>query len=392
LRARIALLASLAVLTCTAPPASAQYLEPAPPWPQLLPPAPTSDTTQPGPVPGCKRPSMECVEGVIRRLRAYRDRFGCDHRGVFATTYLLLTENIRDTLREDSGFYDDGDWLLYQDALFADYYYRVLDTDAAGQPVPEAWRIAFQTAAQGDANAGQDMLLGINAHVQRDMPFVLAEVGLRTPDGATRKPDHDRTNQVLARAYEPIVREVERRYDPVIATTNPSGNPADDQAGLNLVAEWRERVWRNAERLVEARTSQERAIVAQQIEDNAAMWARSIAGGPQQPGYRQVRDDYCRAQAAREARERRRRARLTARRSCIRGVVRASVVGDGVRKVRFAVDGRRVGVDRRPDRRRRFRMRVSASRLGPGRHRVRARVTFSDGTKLTLRRTVRVCR
>jgi hypothetical protein len=396
LRARTVLLGSLAALACAAAPANAQYADPAPPWPQLLPPAPTTDQTQPGPAPGCERPSMECVERVIRRLRAYRDRFGCDHRGVFATTYMLLTEAIRDTLREQPDFYDDRDWLFLQDALFADYYFRVIEANEAGQPVPEAWRIAFDTAASGDANAGQDMLLGINAHVQRDMPFVLAEVGLRTRDGTTRKPDHDRTNQVLARAYEPIVREVERRYDPALATTNPGGNPGDDQAGLNVVAEWREQVWRNAERLLEARTAQERAVVVQQIEDNAAMWARSIAGGPQQPGYRRVRDEHCRAFLAANppagGAQGARRARLTAYRRCVRIRARASVTGDGVRRVAFFVDGRRVKVDRRADRRGRFRMSVAARRIGPGRHRVTARVTFADGTKGTLRRTIRVCR
>jgi hypothetical protein len=329
-------------------------------------------------------------------MRAFRDRFGCDHRAVFAATYLIVTETIRQTLREEPDFFDDRDWLIYEDALFADYYFRALEADAARQPVPEAWRIAFEAARAGDANAGQDMLLGINAHVQRDMPFVLAEVGLRTPDGTSRKPDHDRPNRILTRSYEPIVQEIARRYDPIVSTTNASWHPVDDVAGLHLVAGWREGVWRNAERLVEAVTAQERAQIAQQIEDNAALWARMIAGFPQQPGYRQVRDDYCRAQAAAGGSgtpaKRRPRARLTASRRCVRRAVRASVTGDGVRRVAFAIDGRRVRVDRRPDRRGRFRMSVAARRLGPGRHRIRARVAFADGSRRTLRRAVRVCR
>jgi hypothetical protein len=324
-------------------------------------------------------------------MRAYRDRFGCDHRAVFATTYLTVTEMVRLALREDPAFFDDRDWLLYEDALFADYYFRALEANAAGQPVPDAWRIAFETAAAGDANAGQDMLLGINAHVQRDMPFVLAEVGLRTPDGVSRKPDHDRMNRILERSYEPIIEEIARRYDPIVTTTNPSGNPADNVAGLNIVAEWREAVWRNAERLVEAKTAEERGQIARQVEENAAMWARAIADAPQQPGYRQRRDEHCHtyaAQAGPAPRGGRRRARLSTSRGCVRRTVRASVTGDGVRRVAFSVDGRRVKVDRRA----RFRMRVAARRLGPGRHRVRARVTFADGTKRTLRRTIRVCR
>ena len=72
----------------------------------------------------------------------------------------------------------------------------VTHTYPDGISYPPAWKVAFDSARSGDANAGQDMLMGINAHVQRDMPFVVATVGIRTPSGATRKPDHDVVNAI----------------------------------------------------------------------------------------------------------------------------------------------------------------------------------------------------
>jgi hypothetical protein len=167
-----------------------------------------------------------------------------------------------------------------------------------GQPIPEAWRIAIDTAARGEVNAGQDMLLGINAHVQRDMPFVVADLGLVMPSGASRKRDHDRGNEVLDRAYQRVVEAVRDRYDPLLSTTNADWNPVDDIGGLELVKGWREGVWRNAERLVNARTPEERQRVVDSIESNAANWARMIAA-PQQPGYRAQRDAYCRSKLRR---------------------------------------------------------------------------------------------
>jgi Family of unknown function (DUF5995) len=381
----------VASLWAAAPAGAQQYLDPTPPWPQLLPPAPTLDNRQPQSAPGCERATLQCVERVIGRLREFRDGYGCDHRAVFSTTYMIVTEVIRDALRDEPSLYEDSDWLIYQDALFADYYYRALEAREAGQPVPEAWQIAFDTAETGDANAAQDMLLGINAHVQRDMPFVLAEVGLRKPDGSSRKRDHDVGNELLARSYEPIVQEIARRYDPIVSTSNSSWHPADDLAGLHLVAEWREAVWRNAERLVEARTPQERAAIAQQIEDNAASSARSIASFPQQPGYRAVRDAYCAEAATFESSGPAgagSRARLSASRACHRRV-RAAVRGRGIRRVRFSLRGSGVSKTvRRPDGRGRF---VFRARPRPGRYRVVARVLFASGERGTLRRTVRVC-
>lgn len=282
-------LASIALLTA-APAAHAQTGPPNLPWPELLPPAPSSSDVQPGPVPGCRKARMSCIDGVIRKLKARRDRLGCDHRAVFANTYLLLTKEIKRTIRRNPGFFRDNRWLIYEDVTFANFYFANF---RRGARLPEAWQIAFDTAATGDQNAAQDMLLGINAHVQRDMPYVVASVGMRTPDGKSRKPDHDVGNQILAAAYETIVRDVERRYDPFLAVSNSSATPLDDFAGLEMVKSWREGVWRNAERLTGARTEGERQQVSQSIEQNAANWARSIASFPGPPGYRQRRDEYC---------------------------------------------------------------------------------------------------
>src|SRR5687768_8886358 len=284
-------LVAIALLTA-APAAHSQTPPPHLPWPELLPPAPSSSDVQPGPVPGCRKARMSCIDSVIRKLKARRDRLGCDHRAVFANTYLLLTKEIKRTMRRNPRFFSDNRWLIYEDVTFANFYFALY---RKGTQLPEAWQIAFDTAASGDHNAAQDMLLGINAHVQRDMPYVVASVGIRKPDGSSRKPDHDVGNKILAAGYETIVRDTERRYDPLIAVTNSSATPLDDFGGLEMVKGWREGVWRNAERLLNARTDQERQLVVESIERNAANWARMIAATPGPPGYRQQRDAYCAA-------------------------------------------------------------------------------------------------
>jgi Family of unknown function (DUF5995) len=290
-----ALLAALAAsLTVAVAPGSAQTT-PDVPWPSLLPAGPAPVEVQPGPVARCRRPTLRCVDGTLRIMRRLRTQLGCDHRAVFATTYTLLTEEIRRTLVRQPRFFDDRRYLIWEITEFANFYFRTLADNQAGRPVPEAWGISVDAARTDGANGGQDMLLGINAHVQRDMPYVVAALGLRTPSGASRKPDHDRVNQILNRAYERIVRTIGERYDPLLFTTNASWNPVDNIGGLELVKGWREGVWRNAERLLAASSPEERKRVADSIELNAAMWARGMAA-PQVPGYRAQRDAYCAAQ------------------------------------------------------------------------------------------------
>ena len=288
---KLALLALVAALAC-APGAGASSHPANVQWETFLPAMPSTARIQPHSVPFCRRATVACVDTEIRRLRAAQSGFRCDHRGVFATTYLELTRELRRTLRRDPRFFRWPRYLYVEDALFADVYFNTLRAYRRGKPVAPAWRIALDTARSAEVNAAQDMLLGINAHVQNDMPFVLAALGLRSPKGVSRKPDHDKVNLILDRAYEPVVRAVARRYDPFVDTSNATWNPLDDAAGLEMVKGWREEVWRNAERLLNARDAAERRQVATQIQQGAAAWAQTIAA-PQQAGYRARRDAYC---------------------------------------------------------------------------------------------------
>ncbi len=286
---------ALLVLACACLPAAAPGSpDPGIHWESYLPDMPPSGGPQPHAVPGCRHPSIRCIDAEVRRMRRMQAALGCDHRAVFDTTYLELTKVLRRTVRERPHFVGDPGYLFLEDALFADVYFRTLAGYARGDAVPPAWRIALDTARDGQVNAAQDMLLGINAHVQNDMPFVIAALGVTTPDGETRKPDHDAVNEVLDAAYAPVVHAIADRYDPFVSLTNADWDPADDIAGLEMVREWRELVWRNAERLIEAPDAASRAQVAGQIQEQAAAWAQGMAT-PQQPGYRATRDAYCAA-------------------------------------------------------------------------------------------------
>jgi hypothetical protein len=250
---------------------------------------------RPGPVPGCRRASLKCVRVAASRLHKLETRLGCDHRAVFATTYRVLTQVMVRRLQREPGFFRWPRYLFFEDGLFADVYIATSQAYPRGRRVSPAWQIAYEAAAAGDLTGAQDMLLGINAHVQNDMPFVLAALGTSTRRGLSRKEDHDAENEILAEAYQQVVDAVERRYDPSVGVTNPDGVPADDIAGLELVKGWREEVWRNANRLIATRKDPEaHAAVADEVQQNAASWARGIAA-TRTPGYGAQRDAYCEA-------------------------------------------------------------------------------------------------
>ena len=261
-------------------------------WTELLPALPSAPQRAPNRVAHCRKASVECVRFQIERMEALQARFGCDHKGVFATTYLELTKVLFEKVKADPEYFVWPRFFFREDALFANVYFRTVRAWELGRPVPPAWRIAFETAERGEVTGAQDMLLGINAHVQNDMPFVLAQLGLRDRQGTSRKPDHDKANDALATGYEPVVREVGGRFDETMSLTNPDWLFIEDIAGLELVRVWREQVWRNAERLVNARTDAQRRQIAAEIQAYAAGWASGIAA-VQVPGLRAARDEYC---------------------------------------------------------------------------------------------------
>jgi len=61
-----------------------------------------------------------------------------------------------------------------------------------------------------------------------------------------------------------------------------------------MVKSWREGAWRNAERLMNAKTPEERREVEQSIETTSTAWAEAIRS-VKVPDYRAIRDAHCAA-------------------------------------------------------------------------------------------------
>ena len=84
---------------------------------------------------------------------------------------------------------------------------------------------------------------------------------------------------MLNRLYGPVLKELSERFDPVVDDANVPGLAADDTALFQVLQGWREQVWRHAEMLGEAKTPEQRQIVARYIEEYALGIARQIRAG-----------------------------------------------------------------------------------------------------------------
>ena len=205
----------------------------------------------------CIAGRVQCVDRTVREMTRRFEPLAssCDHNAIFSLTYLRVTEEYRRTV-ESPTFFDDTPFVNHEDVVFADYYFAAYDAWEAGEraDVPPAWRIALDAARDRSVSAYGNLLLGINAHVQRDLPFVVYSLGMVKPNGTSRKPDHDRVNQILNRVTDDLIAEIARRFDPTIEDANLP-TTLDDFGLFQLIVSWREAAWRHAELLALAPTS-----------------------------------------------------------------------------------------------------------------------------------------
>jgi hypothetical protein len=286
---------TVALAVAVAPPASAQdppYFD----WAGLLPGLPTSGYA-PSSEDDCRSGRLRCIDSIINAMdRSFRPLArSCDHDAIFALAYLRTTQEFRRAL-DEPGFFQDPRFITHEGAVFASIYFDAFESWHSGRKsrTPPAWAIAFDAAEDRALPALGNVLLGMNAHIQRDRPFVLASIGLVMPDGTSRKADNDSVNKFLNRVPDDLYPEIERRFDPTVDDLDlPTW--LDNIVTFQIIPTWREIAWRNAERLVAAPPGLARDLVAADIEAYAASQAqlirRLVAYLPGQTSA--ARDAYC---------------------------------------------------------------------------------------------------
>jgi hypothetical protein len=177
----------------------------------------------------------------------------------FALLYLRTTEGMRDANSEGE-FSDPDFWDADVIPTFAEYYLDAYAAWTRGRHhrVDPAWRIAFR-AEPDRLLCTQLIYLGINAHVNNDLAFMIEEMGERY-----RYPDHKHVDDVLAFRTRPVVYpEIQRDLCPdLFVETIPA------TADRDLTA-WRELAWANGQRLRSAPSARARAVVAKEIRRHA---------------------------------------------------------------------------------------------------------------------------
>ena len=193
-----------------------------------------------------------------RRITAWIDHFDSlnDGRGIFLEMYVAASDHV--AAAGHDGTFSDPRWVAQVAEHVADYYFLTVEPDTADpQSLPKAWTAAHHVAACEDVVRTEALLLGLNAHINSDLPHAVYEVLLRE---------------------WPVARPLldQRRRD-VFSLVDVFSEAANARGPMRrIVASWRPEVWENALSLLTAVDRPWRRGIVESIECTASRRAHLI--------------------------------------------------------------------------------------------------------------------
>jgi hypothetical protein len=200
-----------------------------------------------------------------------------DRRAPFATLYSMTTTNVRAAIA--AGEFQDAAWTAKYLETFAELYRQSFYDYQVGNPgpVPEAWQIAFATAAGKKELVVQDLALGVNAHVDRDLAFALEIVGIGDTPALQleRFSDHTTVNNVLHAELSSALGKIANLYAPGFNEAPAVVLTVLENTFFGALVTGRQNAWDNAESLVGTSGAAHDAV-EQTIETEATTAADAI--------------------------------------------------------------------------------------------------------------------
>jgi hypothetical protein len=218
----------------------------------------------------CQRGADACMNAVVDEMTQRINALGCSQLAPFAVMYRQVSIEVRASA--EAHRYRVPAYVVHLDSVFATYYFRALDEWRSGNrnAVPQVWRIAFSAAEGQRVSTLGDMLLGMNAHISRDLAFALASVGLKEP-GGSGVPDVVAVNKDIFRSQAPMVALIKARYDGNLNLAADLPKHVSLSLVPEIIARWRLEAIANARDLINARTPAARLEVETRINDVATL-------------------------------------------------------------------------------------------------------------------------
>ena len=232
----------------------------------------------------------ENIEEALDAMREGLDFFHetRDRRAIFLQLYYMMTLEVYRAMHgcgpyKGSRTFLDRDWIYRLSGLFSSLYFASLNAPKGDR----AWHAAHAVARRPGSSVVQNALLGINAHINFDLPRAIAENldPAELPDYRVmqkRKFDHDQVNDLLVRTVNPVQKVLAKNYEPGIAVVDLALGRFDERACAWLLRTYRQQVWWNALAFAAAAApgGAEQQIVREKLERESYRLAEKVQRSP----------------------------------------------------------------------------------------------------------------
>ena len=226
---------------------------------------------------------MSSETPVTDRMQSLIDQWeGESHQeAIFLSCYRMMTSNVLEAIEQEE--FEDSAWVREFLHRFAGYYFDALEAyEQDPASVPPVWQLAHSTAHDPRSLPIENLLLGVNAHINYDLVLTLVDMlnpewSQLSDDGrAIRYADHCYINEVLARTVDAVQDEVLEPAMPAMALIDVLMGPLDELLISHMITQWRETVWQYAYRLLEAESAEEQVVLLREVEEETLKLGRLI--------------------------------------------------------------------------------------------------------------------
>ncbi|MDP9080889.1 MAG: DUF5995 family protein [Bacteroidota bacterium] len=181
-----------------------------------------------------------------------------DRMGYFAALYYKVTASVKAGIAK--GQFVDGAQMEKFDVIFASRYLDALSAWKNKQPLSASWQVAFEATKSSSALILQQLLLGMNAHINLDLGIAAAEVSGGQLAGVQK--DFDAINTIISALTYQVVNDIDR-MSPLLSLL---GLHYNDQTSILIqfsIDNARDGAWCFAEELVTKQGAEYSTCIAQ---------------------------------------------------------------------------------------------------------------------------------
>jgi hypothetical protein len=177
------------------------------------------------------------LQKIVQQCKVQQNR-----SGYFAALYLRMTQAVQ--LGIQQGMFEDGPRMEKLDVIFAKRYLDAFAAHGLKQKCSGSWQYAFDGCNNESLTVIQQLLLGINTHINLDLAIAAAQT---CPGAGIHQLEHDfnRINDVIAALFDDVQRSLEAVWWPMKWITRLSNGKHEAVLNFSIDAA-RKTAWANA--------------------------------------------------------------------------------------------------------------------------------------------------